>query len=204
MRYGHWLIPVVLILPLLAAGPALAGDDGNWMIRGRVIYVAPDASGSGDLGDAGVDVDNNFTAEVDFSYFFNDNLAVEAIVATTSHEVTIEGGSLGSASLLPPTVLLQYHFRPDGGFRPYVGVGLNYTIFYDQTGYLASSEFDDLDNSFGLAGQIGADIPLANGMFFNLDLKYIQVDTDVVFKGDKIGTLDIDPWIFGVGFGWRF
>lgn len=194
---------VLLVLVLPAGGQAMAGE-GDWLVRGRLINVMPDASGDGEA--EGLDVDDNITTEVDVTYFFADRWAAELIVATTSHEVTApsEGGkvSLGSASLLPPTFVVQYHFMPDGKVRPYVGAGINYTIFYDQTGVLA--DLDDLDNSFGLAAQAGIDFMLNDTMSFNVDLKYISLDTDVSDAGMKLGTVTIDPWILGVGFGWRF
>ncbi len=194
---------LLFVLVASAGGQVMAGE-GDWLVRGRLLNVMPDASGDGTL--EGMDVGDNITAEVDVTYFFTERWAVELIVATTSNEITLpsEGTefNLGSASLLPPTVLVQYHFLPDGRVRPYIGAGINYTIFYNQSGLL--DELDDLDNSFGLAAQAGIDFMLNDTMSFNVDLKYIKLDTDVSDAGTKLGTLTIDPWILGLGFGWRF
>lgn len=206
-----WLLVVVAIVALgMLGGSQVFAGDGQWMVRTRLIQISPDASGNGEL--QGTDVDGDFTVEADFTYFFRKRWAVEVIAATASHDVTVPDidkaatssnkFSLGSASILPPTVTLQYHFQPDGKVRPYIGAGINYTIFYDQTGVLDT--LDDLDNSFGFAGQVGVDFMLNDSMSVNLDLKYIQLDTDVSSRGTKLGTLTVDPWIFGVGFGWRF
>jgi outer membrane protein len=40
---------------------------------------------------------------------------------------------VGSVKHLPPTFSFQYHFMPDSKFRPYVGLGPNYTTFFDET-----------------------------------------------------------------------
>ena len=109
---------------------------------------------------------------------------------------------LGSASLLPPTVLLQYHFVPDGSIRPYIGAGINYTIFYEQSGMLA--DLDGLDGSFGLAAQLGVDFMLSDTLSFNVDLKYIDMSTTVSSNGAKLADLTIDPLVLGFGVGWRF
>lgn len=177
--------------------------DGKWMVRIRAIDVAPDAKG--DEGLTTADVDSDFTIEADFTRFFSKNLALELIAATASQEVTVETDSgtlsLGSVNHLPPTATLQWHFLPDGKFQPYVGAGLNMTIFYNQSGLLKDL---DLDTSFGLAAQVGADWMITDRVAFNVDLKYISISTDVKSEGEKIGTLDINPWVFGVGIGCKF
>jgi outer membrane protein W len=32
----------------------------------------------------------------------------------------------------------------------------------------------------------------------------VWIDTDVKISGEKIGTLNIDPWLLSVGVGYRF
>jgi outer membrane protein len=182
--------------------PAYAADDGKWMMRSRAIYIGPDASADGDL--EGIDVDSQFTFELDFTRFFTENLALELVLATASHDVTVPSDgdqSLGSVDLLPPTLVAQWHFMPDGKFKPYVGVGLNATFFYNSTGALQDLDFDD---SFSYAGDVGLDVAFGERMYFNVDLKYVAIETDVEFEGDQLGTVTIDPFIFGVGLGVRF
>jgi outer membrane protein len=168
------------------------------MLRVRAIYISPDDGATGEL--EGLEVKSNEAIEVDITKFFTDHLALEVIAATSSQEVTSPEGSLGSVHHLPPTATFQYHFGSEGKVQPYVGAGINYTIFYDQTGIL---EGLDIDNSFGLAGQVGVDIPVKTGAF-NVDLKYVNIDTEVKAGGETLGDLDINPWILGFGFGYRF
>ena len=181
----------------LALGAAMPADAQNWMVRGRVIGVLPDASSSL----SGLDVDDAYTVELDLSYFFTKNIAVEVIAATTRHEVTLNGTSLGKVSVLPPTVTLQYHFTDLGAWKPYVGGGLNYTWFYDVG---LSSPLDVSRNSWGGALQAGVDYAIDKNWMLNFDVKYIWISTDVSAAGSRLTTLDINPWVVGLGVGYRF
>lgn len=184
-----------VMLGLMAAGLAQAGDD--WLIRARVINVSPDVSSSL----AGLDVNDKTTAELDFTYFINKNVGVELILATTRHEVTLNGASLGKVSVLPPTVTLQYHFNPDSTFKPYVGAGLNYTRFYN----VSLNGLDVDRNSWGGALQAGLDIALDKKSYLNFDVKKIYIDTEVkTSAGVHVTDLKINPVVWGIGYGRRF
>jgi outer membrane protein len=183
---------VAVLIPAQAA-------DGKWMMRGRALYISPDASGDSDL--TGVDVDGQLTFEVDFTRFFGKNLGLELVLATASHNVTVEGESLGSVSLLPPSLTAQWHFMPDGGVKPYVGVGLNATFFYETTGFIEDLDFD---TGFGYLVNGGVDVKVGGTAYLNFDLKWISLESDVEFEGDSVGTATIDPLILGVGLGFRF
>ncbi|WP_296384037.1 OmpW family outer membrane protein, partial [Winogradskyella sp.] len=107
-------------------------DYSKWQARFRIISVIP--SPGDDIVGADVDINTAIVPELDFTYFFTKNIAAELILATTKHDVelNVAGGTtadLGHVWLLPPTLNLQYHFYADD-FKPYVGAGINYTIFY--------------------------------------------------------------------------
>ncbi|MBI1275013.1 outer membrane beta-barrel protein [bacterium] len=194
------------LLTILSAGSAMAASgqyDGNWMIRARALGVVPDENSTLNIGGE-VDVDNSVVPEVDFSYFFTPNIAAELILATTKHNVkTTSGTDVGSAWLLPPTLTLQYHFTNFESFKPYVGAGINYTMFYNEDPGTLSSV--DYDNSFGGALQVGVDIPIQNNLYFNVDVKKVFIDTTAKFNGGAVvADVDIDPWLIGVGIGYRF
>ncbi|MGM0454403.1 MAG: OmpW/AlkL family protein, partial [Thermodesulfobacteriota bacterium] len=113
---------------------------------------------------------------------------------------------LGDVWVIPPTLTLQYHFLPDEKFRPYIGAGVNYTIFTDPNKGVTVND-TDYDNSFGYALQVGADIGLTEKFFLNFDLKklYLETDADVKALGTTVSTdVDIDPWLVGAGIGYRF
>ena len=191
-----------LIATAAAATAALAlaapADAQNWMIRGRVIGVLPVASSS---PVSGVDVDDQYVPEVDFTYFFTRNIAAELIAGTARHGVTLNGASLGKVNHLPPTLTVQYHFTDLGAWKPYVGAGINYTLFYNVD--LASPLSVD-KNSFGGALQIGTDFAIDKNWSVNLDVKKVWIRTDLSAAGTTLGKIKVDPVLVGVGVGYKF
>lgn len=172
---------------------------GDTVARVRVVNIATHNSSSPVTG---VEVSKKTIPEVDFSYFITDNIATELILTyPQSHDVSLDGTKLGTLKELPPTLLAQYHFSPGSSFRPYVGAGLNYTLFsgVDVPGF-------DVDrNSIGAALQLGIDIPVNEGMSVNIDLKKVYMKTDVkTTTGAYVTTLKADPLLLGVGLGWKF
>jgi outer membrane protein len=189
---------VLSVVAALFPLSALAGQ-GDWLVRGRVIQVNPSESSTLNLG-----VSTDTVPELDFSYFATSNVAIELILGTSRHEVSLGGANLGKVSVLPPTLTAQYHFSPGAQISPYVGAGINYTRFYNVGLSVAGSPLDVSKNSWGGALQAGMDIAVGKTTFVNLDIKKIYIKTDVTSAGTKIDTLKIDPVVFGVGFGMRF
>ncbi len=204
---------------LALVGPA-AAEQGDLLVRGRVIAIVPTEDTSAVLPafpTGSVDVENTVVPELDFTYFVKDQWAVELILATSPHDLVGAGAlegldEVGKVWVLPPTLTLQYHFRPNAQVRPYAGVGVNYTLFYNES---ASSSLEgaigntgiDLDDSFGVAFQAGVDVALNDNWFANLDVKYIQIDTDArLATGPATNTVevDLDPVVAGIGIGRRF
>ena len=146
--------------------------------------------------------------ELDITYFFTPNLAVELILGVTPHNVkgagALAGARIGSAWLLPPTLTLQYHFTGLGAFKPYVGAGVNYTVFFDEKAKGGFNRFD-LKNTFGVALQVGFDYMLDKHWGINVDVKKIFLEPKVrVNNGLVTGKVKIDPWIIGTGVTYRF
>ncbi|HYE49412.1 MAG TPA: OmpW family outer membrane protein [Azospirillaceae bacterium] len=202
---------------LLAATPQAMAEkaQGDLLVRGRVLYVEPDESSSLSLGGAGiagkVDADIGAVPELDFTYFLTDNIGVELILGTTPHEVKAKGTPLGNVDLgevwlLPPTLSAQYHFNPKGQISPYVGAGLNYTFFYNvDNGGVADVDYTD---GFGWSLQAGVDVALKGPWSLNLDVKKIFIDTKATVNAGLANPIrakvDIDPWVVGIGVGYRF
>lgn len=194
------LVSSLFMLAALSFSAAVQAAQGDWLVRGRIIYINPDASSSA----LNLDVNSRATIEADFSYFVANNIALELILATKRHRVTSNGANVGHVSHLPPTLTAQYHFMPQATFRPYVGAGLNYTRFYDID--LGGGTLTVDKSSWGPALQVGADIGITKTMFLNVDVKRIWMDTDVKNKatGAHLANLKINPWIIGVGVGIKF
>lgn len=216
------LMPLVAATALAASALPAQAKEGDLVARVRATYVAPDASsklnlsgyGHSDVTAGFLSPDTNTIPEVDFSYYFTDHIAAELILATGSrHNVVQKGsaepvsanpiGNLGSVNLLPPTLTAQWHLSPDQTIDPYVGVGINYTRFMDNS--LLGGAIHTGRHSFGPAIQFGADYNLPGGWLLNLDVKKIWIQTDVKLAGiGKIDSLDIDPWVVSLGFGRKF
>ncbi|MBK6781794.1 MAG: OmpW family protein [Gemmatimonadetes bacterium] len=189
-------VGLTLGLALLGAASVQAQEHHPWLIRARGVVIAPSASSK----PKGLDVNTNATMEVDIGRMLTPHLSIELILATSGHEVKAGNTSLGSANVLPPTLLLQ--FRPlASGASPYIGAGVNMTYFYGQSGGLQDL---DLTTSIGYAGQAGIDIPLGGRGSFNLDAKYVYIKTDVKSGSTKVYELKINPLVIGAGFGYRF
>jgi outer membrane protein len=223
---------IATVLMAAAFAPAVAmAEQGDWVVRMRAAHINPNedsnlrATAGGTTLTGELTVDSNTIPELDISYYVTKNIALELILAVGSrHDVKLTKSALngvaapalnenlGEVNVLPPTLTVQWHFNPDQMIDPYVGVGVNYTRFMDKN--LKHSVGGDIDvdrNSFGLALQAGVDVNLKDGWLINADVKKLWIDTDVhfshgngLFPKQKIDSLDIDPWVFGIGVGKKF
>lgn len=195
----QFLILVLIVGSL--AGTAAAEDYKKYGIRIRGLGVFPDAKADSALSPLGLDVSEDLTPELDLEYFFTSQLSTELILGVTRHDITSNGNYIGSTWLLPPTLTLKYHFTPKNTFSPYVGVGVNYVVPFKEEAN-GISDFS-IDNSLGWAAQVGADLALGGSWYANLDLKYLNLETEMKIGGVKYD-LDLNPIIVGVGVGYRF
>ena len=212
------LLTTALLTSSLLAAPAMA----KLSVNVGAIHVNPDSSASPlSLDDTGVTVDSNTQLGITFDYALNDNWVVELVAATPfSHDINGSGGlngvAIGSAKHLPPSLFAQYHFgSADSQFRPFVGLGANYTIFFSEevdSELKAALDTDDvelkLDDSFGLAAQVGANYSINDKWGIHVMASYIDINTDaeVWANGQKAVTSDvaIDPFVFMLGAKYKF
>ncbi|MGJ7491857.1 OmpW/AlkL family protein [Variovorax sp. ZT4R33] len=208
---------VAALLGTLCALPAFAQEaEGNWLVRARAVRLDTanhsDAIGALAVPEDAITVNSKTIPEFDITYFFTPNIAAELVLTVPQKQrVTIEQSALGGPvdigtfKHLPPTLTLQYHFLPEGSFRPYVGAGFNYTRIGSTKLNVPTVGRLDLDhNSFGLAIGAGFDIKVAKNVFLNFDVKKVQIRTDVSMNGTKLSTVKLDPLLIGVGIGYRF
>lgn len=207
------------VMAATSASPALA-EKGDVLIRLRAITVQPNETVGPVLPSfptSSGSITNSYAPEIDFSYFVTDHIAFELIAATVKH--TVKGGNtlaavgpLASTWVLPPTLTVQYHFAPGAKLRPYVGAGVNWTLFYSEK---ASPELNraigntnvNLSNSWGFAVQAGVDVDIGKNLFLNLDAKYIDMGSRArLTTGAAVNTLNaqINPFVLGIGLGKRF
>ena len=201
---------VALGIALSAAVPAMAQQsaEGNWLVRGRAVQLDY-SNGQADNMQANVgkvEAADRWIPEVDISYFFTKNIAAELVLTYPQDvDIKINGTKQGTIGALPPSLLVQYHFTDLGAFKPYVGAGVNYTFFSKRSNILNGAARVDRD-SFGLAAQVGLDYALTKNWSLNFDVKYVQMNTDVTLtaSGTKVGKVNLDPMLYGIGVGYRF
>ncbi|QET05649.1 MULTISPECIES: OmpW/AlkL family protein [Cupriavidus] len=199
---------VAALIGTMPLGAAAADDatQGNWMIRLRSTYLKMDDK-SDPIGGVGasdrIGVNNKWIPEIDVTYFVVPHVALELMATVPqSQDVSLDGNKIGTFRHLPPALVLQYHFLPEGTFRPYVGAGVNVTRIYGAN--LAGNSLQ-LDRwSVGPVLQIGMDYKLTKHWFLNVDAKKSWISSNVYAGGTKVSTVNLDPWLFSAGVGYRF
>lgn len=226
MKYFASLIAVAVLGTGLTATPALAREGEGLkahdvLLRVRGIWVAPTGTSDGILPTLPNDrltVADSFTPEIDVTWMATDHIGFELIAATTRHSVhgkqgvTAGIGDVVNTWVLPPTLTAQYHFNSKGKIRPYVGAGINYTVFWNEK---ATRELTNavgptrvhINDSVGYALQGGVDIDISKRFFLNLDAKYIDMSPRAQLNTTALGTQTvrtrISPFVVGIGFGMR-
>ena len=225
-----FLVGAALAAGALTAIPAQA-DEGPFMIRLRAVYLdfaqksdgfnLPITGGTTPIPSDAITLNKKWIPDIDFEYFWTKQFSTELVLTyPQSQDVTVNvpglgGVAVGSFKHLPPTLTAKWNFIPDGTFRPYVGVGVNLTIISNVnlsvpavSGVQSTPIALDLNStSVGFAGQAGFDVKLADHWFANVDVKYVQLGSDVkvpALGGATITKVHLDPWLLGAGIGYRF
>ncbi|BDV41803.1 outer membrane protein [Geotalea uraniireducens] len=206
MRHGIFLTLLLSILLVVSTTSAMAdgAEFKHYGVRLRALAVIPDQNVDSRIDNLEVEAKLDVTPELDLEYFFTRNFSSELILGVTKHDLVAQGRTLGSTWLLPPTLTFKYHPLPNSRVSPYIGVGINYVIpFNDKANGVIDVPDFHVKSSVGWAAQAGADLALGNNWFLNLDFKYLNVDTQVRINGTDYD-LDLNPYIVGTGVGYRF
>ncbi len=214
------ILTIALLSSLSTA--AFANQAGDLLIRGGIAMVSPDSGKSavllgGEVSGLELSVDDNAQLGLNFVYFFDSNWAIELLAATPfDHDIKLHAGDestvLADTKHLPPTLSALYYFDTASVIKPYVGLGLNYTVFFDNSFTSTYSEAGfsnlDLDNSFGYSVQVGVDYEIDKNWSVNASARYIDIATDASFAvgGENIGSssVDINPMVYSVMLGYKF
>ncbi|AYO12672.1 outer membrane protein OmpW [Vibrio campbellii] len=209
-------ISSLAVVAALVSPSVFAHSEGNFILRVGAASVVPNDSSDKILGSQyELEVNSDTQLGLTFGYMFTDNISLEVLAATPfSHDISTDlvGKDIGSTKHLPPTVMVQYYFGDSQSkFRPYVGAGLNYTIFFDEgfnsTGKGAGLSDLKLDDSFGLAANVGVDYMINDKWFLNASAWYANIETEATYKaaGAKQKTdVEINPWVFMISGGYKF
>lgn len=219
------LLTASLIALALAAPVAHAHRAGDLILRAGAATVDPREDSSSlsiagsRVGATQATLDSDTQLGLTGTYMLTDHIGVELVAASPfKHQVGIKGlgaldGKLADIKHLPPTLNLQYYpLDADSAFQPYVGAGLNYTLFFDESLSAQRREQGfsnlELDDSWGLALEAGMDYMLSDTLLLNAAVWYMDIDTtartDLAGAGKVKVDLDIDPWVYMVGLGYKF
>jgi outer membrane protein len=207
MRIGSFALGLAALAFTATAASAAPYEAGTVLVRLRAVEVLPDFGSKVNLGPAyHVTGTDTVIPELDITYFLDPHWSLELIAGTTKHSLYLNNSVyIGSAWILPPTLTVQYHFDL-GPVQPYVGAGINYSLFYDKRGAAGLGKLKMTDQ-WGGALQAGFDVPLSeDGKYFlNMDVKKIFVSTHASFTGSAAAAdVDVNPWLIGAGIGIRF
>lgn len=186
---------------------AQSSTENPWMVRVRAVDLLWQNGQTNTVQTLDVKAQNQVIPEFDITYFFTKNIATE-LVLTYPQSVNIDAGStnIGKIKALPPSLLLQYHFTELGALKPYVGAGVNYTIFSNRQNFPGLDNGVTVDSSsLGFVGQVGADYMFTKNWGMNVDLKYATMSTNVTAVGGaSLGKLTLNPWMPAVGVTYKF
>ena len=210
MKAAYWALVAAAAFPAVAS----AHQAGDVIFRVGTATVRPTEGSDNVLGLGSFDINNNTQMGMTLGYMFTDNIGMELLAATPfQHKVGLKStGTIAEVKQLPPSLMAQYYFGDkQDKLRPYLGVGINYTTFYDtnfnQTGRDAGLSDLSVKNSWGVATQAGLDYNLDDNWLINMSVWWMDIDTEVKFKAggeqQNINTR-IDPWVFMFGVGYRF
>ena len=210
MKAAYWALVAAAAFPAVSS----AHQAGDVIFRVGTATVRPTEGSDNVLGLGSFNINNNTQMGLTLGYMFTDNIGMELLAATPfQHKVGLQStGTIAEVKQLPPSLMTQYYFgdRQDK-LRPYLGVGINYTTFYDadfnQTGRDAGLSDLSVKDSWGVATQAGLDYNLDDNWLINMSVWWMDIDTEVKFKAggeqQNINTR-IDPWVFMFGAGYRF
>ena len=210
MKAAYWALVAAAAFPAVSS----AHQAGDVIFRVGTATVRPTEGSDNVLGLGSFNINNNTQMGLTLGYMFTDNIGMELLAATPfQHKVGLQStGTIAEVKQLPPSLMAQYYFgdRQDK-LRPYLGVGINYTTFYDadfnQTGRDAGLSDLSVKDSWGVATQAGLDYNLDDNWLINMSVWWMDIDTEVKFKAggeqQNINTR-IDPWVFMFGVGYRF
>lgn len=229
------VVATILLGSALIPATANAFEANSWIVRAGAATVAPDVSSDqlelngskqafiNAVGPAALDVDNDTQLGLTVEYMFTPNWGLEVLAATPFNHTakgtdTLNGLDVADVKHLPPTISAVYHFNEGSVFRPYVGAGINYTMFFSENlTNEADAAFNSLgltggnlevDDSWGVALQVGADYNISGNWWLNASVRWIDISTtaEITFDdGTKVSSdTDLDPFVYSIMVGYHF
>lgn len=211
------LLGAAAVLLLIPA--TLGAQEQSFHAGVRFLSVRPhDSSGTIATTGTRLGVDPTRTGELDLTYMITWAWGVELGLSRTRPALTSTGGSFGglkagTIGMSFASATVQYHFETLGRLRPYLGVGASLASFsgYHPSHDLGSTGVSAISftDSLGVASQAGLDVAVTDRVSVNLDVRYLTIGSDAKISHVTSGTLDtirldFNPWLIGIGVGYRF
>lgn len=195
-------------LALAASAAPLAAQQAGDLTIGLGFHNVNPKSDNGVLagGTVPTSIGDATRPTITAEYFVRDNIGIEVLAALPfRHQIDSDGVEIGSVKHLPPVISVQYHFDATPQLKPFVGLGVNFTGFWDgeARGPLAGNDLR-VKNSWGLAAHLGADYWLNEKAAIRVDARWIDIDADVELNGTPIGKVEIDPTVLGASYVLKF
>jgi outer membrane protein len=186
-------------IAVLGSSQVMAYEAGDIMVKAGVIHVAPkDDSGFGD-----VKVKSDTQLGLTGTYMVTPKIGIELLAATPfKHSIEVDGDRIGTTKHLPPTLSAQYYpMDSASAFQPYIGAGLNMTLFFDEAGAVKGDAAGPLSDSFGLSVSAGINYDIDDKLMANVGVWYMDIDTELKAADE---TVEIDPIVVMAGVGYKF
>jgi outer membrane protein len=230
IKFSALEVAVAALLTVLGAASASADDYLNSVRLGSesVFYHTNADNVSGPYVPPGVNIDaqNLETLYAGYVRTLSSHFAVELALGypplakvngrglPSVGSVPYNGQVVSSARWLAPTLFLEYNFLPpDSLFRPYLGVGVNYTNFYDRDTTAAGNAAFGGPTKISLTASVqpavtgGLDYHVSNHWHVYASYSWSNVKTDLT--ADTAGVLrttriNFSPRVVVVSAGFSF
>jgi outer membrane protein len=188
---------------------AMAAEDfKRWSVSTQIMYLDVDTDSVGaDAAGLGISTEDAMTGGLVVEYFFTPSISAELVAAVAHLDMDVAGGAIGGeAWVLPPSLYAKYHFMPESMISPYVGAGVNWMYFWDESLNAGGSTIGlNVDQSFGWNAKVGADIKITENLYANVDVMYLSNETEIDISGIARNVdLDVKVMSYNVGLKYRF
>jgi outer membrane protein len=204
------LCAVVFAFSMVSTAMA-AEDFQRWSLSTQIMYLDVDLSSSDvdALGYGKLGAEDAMTGGLVVEYFFTPNISAELVAAVAHLDLDLGGEEVanGEAWVLPPSLYVKYHPMPQWKISPYVGVGVNWMFFWDEGLYVNALDTDadlSIDASFGWNAKIGADIKITENLYANVDIMYLDNETEIDTAVARNADVDVEVLSYNVGLKYRF
>ncbi|MCA1733405.1 MAG: outer membrane beta-barrel protein [Acidobacteria bacterium] len=202
----------ILALALTLVCATAGAGDLSIIVSGQWLEKTGEDEFEGELEESQLDFDFDVGGAlgVGLLYEWNEHWGLETKASFGKMDVTVRTFlsdaefilELDAAEIIPLTAVVQYRFRPNQTWTPYVGAGVAHVIFRDLEFGSESINFDD---DTGLVVNAGVDLTIGDRWVLNADFKHVPFESGLTGARDLgAGELEFKPVIASAGLRYRF